>query len=359
MPSNLVAASFAALAVVAASAAFYYWRRSSSLYALLVEGANRFEELRQRNTQLEQAMQKVEDRMRQQREAALRLEKGVDDAREKAAELVKRLEAKDHELRVVTEKLELQKAHLEKQLAKADERMRLAEAHRVTAEETLAEQVHAVQTAAEQRVARAQEEARLTAEAARQDVGLRERELTARLRELEKEHAVTQKKVKEADPVEMRKLRRRIAQYDRLYNSMKGLREMTDERNRNYEVALTRLSAWVLRSTGHAQLPQQLGPLVGSALQAIGAQLIEDNDVHPAASTGRVHTIPDRGATRADSMDEGPDGHEAAPSDEALAAEEAALAAEHAAAGRSGSGATAGASDDMPDPVSPIPPRES
>jgi hypothetical protein len=359
MPSNLVAASFAALAVVAAGAAFYYWRRSSSLYALLVEGANRFEELRQRNSQLEQAMQKAEDRMRQQREAALRLEKGVDDAREKAAELVRRVEAKDHELRVVTEKLELQKAHLEKQLAKADERMRLAEAARKSAEDSLAEQVHAVQTVAEQQVARALEEARLTADAARQDVGLRERELTLRLRELEKNHAVAQKKVKDADPVEMRKLRRRIAQYDRLYNSMKGLREMTDERNRNYEVALTRLSAWVLRSTGHGQIPQQIGPLVGGALQAIGAQLIDDNDVHPAVSNSRIHTIPDRGATRAGSMDAEHDAHEGAPSDEALAAEEAALAAEHAAAGRSGAGATAGLPNEQPDPLSPIPSRES
>lgn len=332
MPSNLVATSFAILALGSAGVAIYFWRRSSSLYALLCEGANRFEELRQRNAQIEQTMQKADERMRQQRDCALALEKDLEEARGKSADLVKRLESKEHELHVVREKLELQKAHLEKQLAKVSQHLQESETARIAAEATVAERVQAAQTTAEQQIRRAQEDARLAADAARQDVGLRERELTLRIRDLEKELAANQKKIREADPVEMRKLRRRIAQYDRLYHSMKGLREMTDERNRNYEVALAKLSTWVLRQIGLGPVPQQIGPMVGSALQAIGAQLIDDSDLHPEASGGKIHKIPERGATRAETLDGDTDSPDGPPSDEALAAEEAALAAEHAAA---------------------------
>lgn len=332
MPTNLVAASLAAAVVAAATTAIYYWRRSSSLYALLVEGANRFEELRQRNQQLEQIVQKNEERSRTQREASHKLEKSLDEARAKAADLVKQLEGKDHERQVLSDKLELQKSFLEKQLAKAEQRLAQAEAGRTAAEAALSEQVQAIEAASAQKIQRAKQEAALLAEAARQDVGLREREQTQRLRDLEKEHAVLQKKLRDADPAEMRKLKRRIAQYERLYQSMKGLREMTDERNRNYEVALGKLSAWIVRATGSGPAPQQLGPLLGAALQAIGAQLIDDQEAAATPSGPRIHEIPARGASRAPSMDVDDEDLEAEPSDEALAHEEQALAAEHATA---------------------------
>ena len=328
MPANLVATSFAIVAFGSASAAIYFWRRSSSLYALLCEGANRFEELRQRNSQVEQAMQKADERMRQQREGALRLEKGIEEARDQAAELVKRLEAKEHEVHAVTQKLELQKAHLEKQLAKVSQQLTHAEAARQAAEESGNDKIRSLENTIEQQIVQARQEAKLAAEAARQDSSLRERELSIRVHDLEKELATNQKKLREADPVEMRKLRRRVAQYDRLYNSMKGLREMTDERNRNYEVALSKLSTWILRQLNLLPVPAQIGPLVGTALQAIGAQLIEDNEM--PSPVARIHAIPERGATRADTMDRDGDISDEPPSDEALAAEEVALAAEQA-----------------------------
>src|SRR5689334_12023241 len=108
MPTHLVNAAFAIVAVCAAGGAIYFWRRASSLYALLVEGANRFEELRQRNAQLEQNAQKTEERLRLQREGALKAEAAAEEARVHAAELGRKLEQKDAEGRAACEKLELQ-----------------------------------------------------------------------------------------------------------------------------------------------------------------------------------------------------------------------------------------------------------
>jgi hypothetical protein len=57
---------------------------------------------------------------------------------------------------------------------------------------------------------------------------------------------------------------------------------MAEERNRNWEVALARLSAALLdyamqlgrRDRG--PIPTEIGPLVGEALHLIGAQLVND-----------------------------------------------------------------------------------
>jgi chromosome segregation ATPase len=230
--------------------ALYYWRRSTGLYALLVEGANRFEELRQRGTALEAANTKADERYKQHREQAQRLERAIEDARQKTAELTRRLELKEHEARVVSEKLELQKGHLEKQLIKFQDLARIAEDRRMAAEATVQEHV------------------------------LREQELNLRIKDLDKARGDLERRLADADPAEMRKIKRKIAQFDRLYASMRGLKEMADERNRNWEVALRHLSEALLKKGGaHAYTGKEpIGPLVAQALQSIGAQLIDDNE---------------------------------------------------------------------------------
>jgi hypothetical protein len=60
---------------------------------------------------------------------------------------------------------------------------------------------------------------------------------------------------------------------------MKGLREMTDERNRNWEVALKKMAAYIVNAKhgGKAVMDHKaVGPLVGEALELIGAQLVDD-----------------------------------------------------------------------------------
>lgn len=250
MPANIAPAlGFVALAITG-GLAVYYWRRSAGLYALLVEGANRFEELRHRNAQLEQISVKAEEKFKQHRETTARLTQNTDDARATAADLTRRLEAKAMETRLISEKLELQKGHLEKQLNKAQDMLRIAEEQRL-------------------------------------DQILKDKELQAKIIDLEKTKNDIESRAKALDPMELRKLKRKISQYDRLYSSMKGLREMSEERNRNWEVALRKLSLWILADEHQArpelaQLP--IGPLVAKSMQAIGAQLIDDDEHSPGAA---------------------------------------------------------------------------
>lgn len=291
IPASLIPAIGYILATILAGLALYYWRRSTSLYTLLVDGANRYEELRQRNGQLEQLTLQGDEKLKVQREQAQRLEKGLDDARQKTADLIRRLEAKEHEVKFVSEKLELQKGHLEKQLAKAEERLRNAEEQQAD----LTSKLQRIGREGEQRLQVAQQEAALR----EGDLKARVRELDSRLQAIQKERDDLSQRLKSADPVEMRKIKRKLAQYARLYAGMKGQREMVEERNRNWEVALRRLSAWILRETSGplADIPEGIGPLVGQALTVVGSQLVHDSESWSPAGHRAA-------ATPADSMDD-------------------------------------------------------
>lgn len=291
MPQHLALGILAVAALGAIGLTVYFWRKSTGLYALLVEGANRFEDLRARNTKLEQAVLKGEEKVKAHRDTALRLEKAIAESRDKGAELVRKLETKDAESKFISEKLELQKGFLEKQLAKAQEQLRISEEQR--------DALKVERDDLQKKHARIATESERALQLARQEAQLRERDLITKSRDLEKTVETTKKKFEAVDPIEIKKVRRKIAQYDRLYSSMKGLREMTEERNRNYEVALRKLSAWIVTKTqGNARLPDGIGPLVGRALEIIGAQLIDDSESLPRT------TRPEAGATRADSMDD-------------------------------------------------------
>ncbi len=281
MPANIAPAlGFVGLAVTG-GLAVYYWRRATGLYSLLVEGANRFEELRHRSTQLEQLLAKDEEKFKTHRDSTGRLTQAMEDARDKAVELTRRLELKEHEARLVEGKLELQKGHLEKQLTKTLDMLRIAEEQRLEAT-----------TGTRERIATLE-----------QELILKDKDWQVKLRDLERDKAAIERKAKDADPIELKKLKRKIAQYDRLYASMKGLREMSEERNRNWEVALRKLSAWVLesrgKSYGNSDLSPQapIGPLVAKAMQSIGAQLLDENEPDTAS-----------GASRAAAMDDSSDG---------------------------------------------------
>jgi hypothetical protein len=61
---------------------------------------------------------------------------------------------------------------------------------------------------------------------------------------------------------------------------MKSLRDMAEERNRNWETALKTLATWILSSSNVARphdpiLLKPIGPLVGEALQRIGGSLLD------------------------------------------------------------------------------------
>jgi DNA repair exonuclease SbcCD ATPase subunit len=280
MPAPVIQAIGYILGVIFAGVALYYWRRATSLYSLLVEGANRFEEIRQRNQLLETTLSKAETKFSMHKDQLNRLEKSGDEARNRAADLLKKLEAREHEARLNSEKFELQRNYFEKQLQKFQEQFKSSEESKAQIESALAKSSKDLQMQS-------------TVVVEEQKLAIKNLEL--KLRDKEQELVEVESKMKQTDPEELRKLRRRIAQYERLYGSMRGLKEMTEERNRNWEVALRKLSNWILSQRGLSEheIPKTIGPMVAEALQAIGTQLIDDSELD----------LEQQGASSSDSMD--------------------------------------------------------
>ncbi len=103
------------------------------------------------------------------------------------------------------------------------------------------------------------------------------RDLSDKNKKLEQDHNDLVQRTKDLTPELLMKMKRRIAQYDRLYQSMRGLKELAEERNQNWEFALAKLSDWVLLQNKKTT-PQDsgLGKKVGLALETIGTTLVVD-----------------------------------------------------------------------------------
>ena len=264
----------AAATAISSGLAGYYWRRSHGLYSLLLEGANRYEELRQRAGLLESNALQAQQTAARDRESLHQLEKSIQEARTKNAKLIHDLQTKDHEVALIRERLEAQRGHLERHLNKVTQDLQVSEGARILAEQRGHEEV----TTLSMRLKNDQKHYEQTITALQLELSLRDRDLASRLQELEKEKLALEKKAKLLDPLEIKRLRRKLGGYERLYASMKGLRDMTDERNRNWEVALRKLASYIvtLKHAGKGTTPEAIGPLVGEALELIGAQLVDE-----------------------------------------------------------------------------------
>lgn len=119
--------------------------------------------------------------------------------------------------------------------------------------------------------------------------------LRLRINQLETE-AKTQSGHPPLDPAAVDTMRRKIAQSEQLYLTMKSLREMAEERNKNWEIALKKLSTWILTSSHLAQprdpvlLQAAVGPLVGEALERIGGNLLDGDDSSDVSTMNSENT---------------------------------------------------------------------
>jgi hypothetical protein len=273
--SGLIATAGIISAFLAIGVAVHYFRRTSSLYALLIEGANRYEELRAELARLEKARQSADAAALSAAERELTLDKELGKTRDQAATALQLAEAKDHEVRYVREKLELQKNHLIKQLEQTE-----------TRSEDLNAKLQDITEKYEALSSRRDESKQKELSELRQEL----RQTREKLVTSEKHAADLERRVKDVDPVEFRQLKRRLLQYDRLYTSMRGLRDMADERNRNWETALRKLATWTLQNhrpgASARPVPESIGPLVGQALEVIGATLVDEfDDSKPAEAS--------------------------------------------------------------------------
>lgn len=241
----------------------------SDAQTMLEEASNRLDKDRKAHAELQELLNETSASAEQHRNSLRKVEAGLEQARVKYAMLDKeKLEVQD-KLQDELRQLELQATHLreENQVLKDQ----LVEADRLNASQT-----------------KDLKAALLKNDNSKQEAsGKRIKELETNLSSLTEERnifrkaAITQEKsvaklkrfIKTIDPEGAKKYKRKARHSDQLYQSMKGLKELQEERNQNLEVALRQLSHFVL---GNRDTNSPFGELVGAALEKAGGVLQKD-----------------------------------------------------------------------------------
>ena len=82
--------------------------------------------------------------------------------------------------------------------------------------------------------------------------------------------------LKVANPKIVRKIQAKVSKLETLYASMKGLKDMSEERNQNWETALRYMAAHITQKD--VDLTAPMGAVVGPALEMLGKQLVVDDE---------------------------------------------------------------------------------
>lgn len=261
MTINMVTMLAFASAAAGIGAAWHMWRRATANYTLLVESAGSFDALRRECERLRESARGQFDEMKRLRDAATIARGDADAARRAQAEAMERVRTLEGQERQSRERLATERQHFVSQLESAHKE--IARLHAASAE---ARQFAESGLAAELQSSR-ERSSSLTQKVERQEADLR-----AARSELSEKLDL------------MHKIKRRNAHLERLYNTMRGLKLMAEERNANWENALKDLSVWALSQkfpgrSGAEKMP--IGELVGGALESIGKSLTEvDFEVH-------------------------------------------------------------------------------
>jgi hypothetical protein len=227
---------------------WYLWRKTQMLHTLLVQGASAFEALRQENAKLSNTAAHRVRELEELRAVALSAQDETNLARKTAADAGERLLSAEAEAKLAKERLQSERKQFISQLE--------------TANQTIADLAH--------RPPRIQEvESPVNTALQREITSLQEK-----LKATEDLQVKLQQSL-----AELGRLKRRGAKLDLMYQSMRSLKEMAEERNTNWEHALRDLSEWTLlekKRMRHETIARMsLGEQVGTALEAIGKTLVE------------------------------------------------------------------------------------
>ena len=255
-PISLLAFTTAGLSGILA---FYMWRKAAANYTLLVESATSFDSVRKDFERISESARGQNDEMKRLRDGALIARNDADAARQNLAGVQERmlvLETSSHTSRE-------QRAHERQQFI------------------TQLESANAQIAGLSARTAQAQQVADATLNTELQASQERTAALAQNLVRTAADLTTAQGILREQQEL-MHRIKRRNAHLERLYQSMRSLKIMAEERSTNWEFALKDLSTWTL--TQQNSLPATsrqsikdlpIGELVGGALEAIGKSLIE------------------------------------------------------------------------------------
>ena len=243
-------------------------KRLAETQALLADTSLRFEATQKLGKQSEQQVRGFQEQSERLKQQLTQTERQLEEAQARLNERTTEWGKLKAEREVVMRRADLQKEHLEEQVQVLTSQ--LAEAVR---EKKLA------QEETQRLLKESDEKAHKQSDMIRNQ--LREAQQSLQQAKREKQQLEGQlEKIKEQSglvkPEEVKRLKLKVARIEQLYSSMRGLREMAEERNRNWETALRYFAAHILKQPADPSAP--IGPLVGNALERIGATLVQETE---------------------------------------------------------------------------------
>lgn len=288
--SQIVAFVGYALAICAGTSLVYFWQRAKTLQTVIKDAASRLDVARKQVFYLEENLAKAADKTEKFRENTQKLEEAFDESRDKLASVQKQFESQETSYNAELNRLQLRLEHQNEQVRVMTEQL-------IYNDRTRRETVQAHEkllTETESRVQRMEADLQ---QKYRDQESERFRDLKDQLRRGEGEigrlkHELLTLKTNQQPAItaeEVQDAKRRAAHYEKLYYGMKSLREMSDDRSRNWETALRQLSIFVLENSAKiAGIPttskreispnMPLGPLIGEALEVAGGRLVDDSE---------------------------------------------------------------------------------
>lgn len=270
--------TFSAIAaiVVAIGISIHFWRRSENIAAILMDGAKSYEELRQKNMRLESAVLGFESQVSEL--------KRKDDQNRRTMSQTSATNIKTEQLHLDTVRDFERRIHNTEQ--QRDHMIQVHDALKAKYDDVVLKVEELTSAAAAWAAERAELKKQLKDLGAHNIEKLKAELIQLRNQNQDLDRDLKHFKSKEKEVISPRDfdtLKRRASHYERLYTGMKGLRDMVDERNKNWEDALGKMARWILTSSPVAKpndpvLAEGIGPIVGEALERVGLSILEVDD---------------------------------------------------------------------------------
>lgn len=273
MDSEILWAGGYILGAVASVVGLLLWKRAHTLASMLAKQNENFALLGQKLESASLEAQKREDKIVVHRENEKRVGRLLEEANV-------RIEA--IEKKVLKEKSATESELKRLRLMHEDAQMQMtALTAQIVEREVECQAMRKSQSQLESDRSKASQSAKREFEEKMDQLRSKCRSLETENRALNERYSALHKKVESINLPELMTMKRKAAQYLKLYQVMRGLREMSDERNRNWETAIASLSKWVIeKKTGRLPLPElKFGALMGEALDLVGVNL-ESSLVH-------------------------------------------------------------------------------
>lgn len=271
---DLLPTILCAILAVVAVAAYIMRRNWLEAKALLADTTIRYEAALQQFQKAEHGSRSQKEQIEKFRLQAQKAEKALDENKSRSSDGKLEVIRIRTELESLQQKFDSQKEHLLEQISVLTAQL----SENVREKKAAVEEANSLRNSLDQKAHELGETLRQQISDLQQKLNEAKRERSQAVSQLEKFKSESG----HVKPEELRRWQLKVARLEQLYASMKGLREMAEERNENWETALRFFAAHVLGRKVDSLQGSSIGAIVGEALEKIGATLVNDEEEQAA-----------------------------------------------------------------------------